>query len=452
MQEAPDNPAQEKDLSQNVTTHDKKVDSIAQALFDEEAFEKAYEILPLSWVEKMFKSSKEFFIFLQDNQVLIANGIIEITRGSVSVGTISSFKESWVTFKLPRYREFGIDDQPYASAKHNIVNNATPNDEYSVPLSQIIGVMQKECAHIGWLHHEDCGDCGVPIDDIIRIAQAAMPTSKRFVDEKAKRKKAHMATTSTFDFDKNKFTHEDNNVPSDTGLYTIEDVQHGDHVSVVSDGVAGHKIVQVVGYNYQAGTIQVADNDGVWPDPINFEDSVLGLTKRDPLDGCVASSEPPEAPEPQPLIISDVEPGDTVCILDGCNDLLDAKVVIIDVEDNIVKVEIPKEFENTYGKNILWFGFEKVTLHKKPAPEGIVHDNGDPYSITIDDIEVGDDVHVPTPNSRLLVHRQKVYDIKEVLQVNTHNKTFQVEPDNGNSVWYNPSEVYKLDKKADKNA
>ncbi len=196
---------------QNVTTNDRKLDTIEKHAYDEKHIEETYKKLPLPWVKSMLESSKEFFVFFEDNQVLIANGIKHISTGPQQVGTVAVATPQWITFSMPRYREFTGRDKPDDN-KGQLINEYTPNQEYSVPVNWITGVLQKECGHNGWMHHETCGDCGEPIDDLIRIAQGEVKKSKRFVDELDKREKAHMATTPVYDFDKDNYKLEIDNI------------------------------------------------------------------------------------------------------------------------------------------------------------------------------------------------------------------------------------------------
>ena len=87
-----------------------------------------------------------------------------------------------------------------------------------------------------------------------------------------------------------------------------------------------------------------------------------------------------------------------------------------------------------------------ISMGKIPKQKGIAHDSSDPFSITIDDIEIGDQVRVPTPETVAFADECKIYDILTVILVNPKANKFYTTGDKAPTA-YTPSDVYHLDKK-----
>ena len=127
--------------------------------------EKALKLLPTKWVKDMFTSFNEHKIMLKEN-ILFVNHIVEITKDAAG--------RVWIAFELPRRRNWNVDC--------HVLNDQIPNKHMGLPADQIVAVMPFSCRHDGYLHLDICGDCNMPVDDIMRIAEEGMPTSKRFID------------------------------------------------------------------------------------------------------------------------------------------------------------------------------------------------------------------------------------------------------------------------------
>lgn len=134
---------------------------------NQKKLEDALKLLPTKWAHDMLKNFDEHKILLNDGKtILFVNHIEEITKDAAG--------RVWIAFALPRRRDWNVSKE--------VLNDQIPNKNMGLPADTILAVLPFTCKHDGYLHLDICGDCNMPVDDIMRIAEEGFPTSKRFID------------------------------------------------------------------------------------------------------------------------------------------------------------------------------------------------------------------------------------------------------------------------------
>jgi len=156
---------------------------------DPTKLEQFLKLLPCEWVKALVTGVDEHKLLLNDKSILFVNHIEDVSQDAQN--------RIWIKFTLPRRRGW----YPNTPDTPRVLNDQIPNKTMAIPSEFIAAVMPFSCKHDGYLHRDTCGDCDMPVDDIMRIANEGFVTSKRFIDDDPSIKYANYGNRKTLKLD-----------------------------------------------------------------------------------------------------------------------------------------------------------------------------------------------------------------------------------------------------------